>query len=103
MEEVEIIHQECRTYPRLFVRALLDDVNLYGRGQENPPRMSRESTKDVEPFIGCMLEPCSMTLTCVEEIERIHQGHRTFSRLYVRALLDDVNLCGRGRENPPRT
>ncbi|KAL0909376.1 hypothetical protein M5K25_020238 [Dendrobium thyrsiflorum] len=47
-------------------------------------------------------EPCSMTLTCVEEVERIHQGCMTYPRLYVRALLDDVNLCGRGRENPPR-
>ncbi|KAL0927152.1 hypothetical protein M5K25_001312 [Dendrobium thyrsiflorum] len=30
---------EVRTYPRLYVRALLDDVNLCGRGRENPPRM----------------------------------------------------------------
>ncbi|KAL0915858.1 hypothetical protein M5K25_013318 [Dendrobium thyrsiflorum] len=101
-EEVERIHQRRRTLPRLYVRALLDDVNLCGRGRENPPRMSKESTKDVGPFLGCMSEPCSMTLTCVEEVERIHQRCRTFPRLYVRALLDDVNLCGRGRKNPPR-
>ncbi|KAL0927869.1 hypothetical protein M5K25_002087 [Dendrobium thyrsiflorum] len=25
-----------------------------------------------------MSEPCSMTLTCVEEVERIHQGCRTY-------------------------
>ncbi|KAL0920605.1 hypothetical protein M5K25_009750 [Dendrobium thyrsiflorum] len=56
-----------------------------------------EYTKNVGPFLGCMSEPCSMTLTCVEEVERIYQGCRTFPRLYVRALLDDVNLCGRGR------
>ncbi|KAL0917714.1 hypothetical protein M5K25_012797 [Dendrobium thyrsiflorum] len=43
-----------------------------------------------------MSEPCSMTLTCVEEVGRIHQGCITYPRLYVRALLDDVNLCGRG-------
>ncbi|PKU63137.1 hypothetical protein MA16_Dca019673 [Dendrobium catenatum] len=49
-----------------------------------------------------MSEPCLTTLTCVEEVERIHQGCKTFPRLYVGALLDDVNLCGRGQENPPR-
>ncbi|PKU81276.1 hypothetical protein MA16_Dca015305 [Dendrobium catenatum] len=43
-----------------------------------------------------------MTLTCVEEVERIHQGYKTYPRLCARALVDDVNLCGRGRENPPR-
>ncbi|KAL0906325.1 hypothetical protein M5K25_024809 [Dendrobium thyrsiflorum] len=47
-----------------------------------------------------MSESCSMTLTCVEEVDRIHQGCRTYPRLCVRALLNDVNLCGRGRENP---
>ncbi|KAL0926646.1 hypothetical protein M5K25_002884 [Dendrobium thyrsiflorum] len=60
-----------------------------------------EYTKNVGHFLGCMSEPCSMTLTCVEEVERIHQGCRTFPRLYVRALLDDVNLCGRGRIESP--
>ncbi|KAL0927469.1 hypothetical protein M5K25_001640 [Dendrobium thyrsiflorum] len=117
VEEVERIHQGCRTFPRLYAIvllddvnlcgrgrenplriALLDDVNLCGRGRENPSRMSRESTKDVGPFLGCMSEPCSMTLTYVEEVERIHQGCRTFPRL---ALLDDVNLCGRGRIESP--
>ncbi|PKU59299.1 hypothetical protein MA16_Dca025466 [Dendrobium catenatum] len=43
-----------------------------------------------------------MTLTCVEEVGRIHQGCKTYPRLYVGALLDDVNLCGRGRENSLR-
>ncbi|KAL0918720.1 hypothetical protein M5K25_010744 [Dendrobium thyrsiflorum] len=92
VEEVERIHQGCRTFPRLYVRALLDevnlcgrgrenpprmlsvrslldDVNLCGRGRENPPRMSRESTKDVGPIRGCLSEPCSMMLTCMEEVE----------------------------------
>ncbi|KAI0514050.1 hypothetical protein KFK09_010084 [Dendrobium nobile] len=49
-----------------------------------------------------MPEPCSTTLTCLEEVGRIHQGCETFPRLYAGALLDDVNLSGRGRENPPR-
>ncbi|KAL0906547.1 hypothetical protein M5K25_025049 [Dendrobium thyrsiflorum] len=88
VEEVEIIHQGCRTYLRLFVRALLDD------------KRSGESIKDVGPIRGYMSELCSMTLTYVEEVERIHQGCRTYPRLYVRVLLDDVNLCGRGREIP---
>ncbi|PKU87608.1 hypothetical protein MA16_Dca009780 [Dendrobium catenatum] len=43
-----------------------------------------------------------MTLTCVEEVGRIHQGCKTYPRLYVRAMFNDANLCGRGRENPPR-
>ncbi|KAL0920303.1 hypothetical protein M5K25_009428 [Dendrobium thyrsiflorum] len=98
MKEVERIHQGCRTFPRLYVRAPLDSVNLCGRGRENPPRKLKESIKDVGPIRGCMSEPCSMTLTCMEEVERIHQGCRTYPRLYVRALLDDVNLCGRGRD-----
>ncbi|KAL0921551.1 hypothetical protein M5K25_008634 [Dendrobium thyrsiflorum] len=50
-----------------------------------------------------------MTLTCVEEVEIIHQGCKTYPRLYVRALfdddnlalLDDVNLYGRGRIESP--
>ncbi|KAL0920197.1 hypothetical protein M5K25_009317 [Dendrobium thyrsiflorum] len=63
---------------------------------------SRESIKDVGPIRGCMSELCSITLTCVEEVERINQGCRTYPRLFVRALLDDVNLCEKGRENPPR-
>ncbi|PKU72859.1 Homeobox-leucine zipper protein HOX3 [Dendrobium catenatum] len=49
-----------------------------------------------------MPEPCSTMLTCVEEVVRIHQGCETFLRLYARALLDGVNLYGRGQENPPR-
>ncbi|KAL0916464.1 hypothetical protein M5K25_013981 [Dendrobium thyrsiflorum] len=48
IEEVERIHQGCRTFPRLY--------------------RLRESTKDVGPFRGYMSEPCSMTLTCVEEV-----------------------------------
>ncbi|KAL0908029.1 hypothetical protein M5K25_022493 [Dendrobium thyrsiflorum] len=54
-----------------------------------------ESTKDVGPIRGCMSEFCSIMLTCVEEVEKTHQGCRTYPRLFVRALLDDINLCGR--------
>ncbi|KAL0916316.1 hypothetical protein M5K25_013817 [Dendrobium thyrsiflorum] len=36
---VERIHQGCRNYPRLHVKVSLNDINLYGKGRENPPRM----------------------------------------------------------------
>ncbi|KAL0926917.1 hypothetical protein M5K25_003171 [Dendrobium thyrsiflorum] len=42
-----------------------------------------------------------MTLTCVEEVERILQGCMSYLRLYVRVLLDDVNMYGRGRIKLP--
>ncbi|PKU76350.1 hypothetical protein MA16_Dca022781 [Dendrobium catenatum] len=67
MEEIEIIHQGCMTFPRLYVRA-------FARRRQPVWKRSGESTKDVRPFRGYMSEP----------------------------LLDDVNQCGRGRENPPR-
>ncbi|KAI0519840.1 hypothetical protein KFK09_007301 [Dendrobium nobile] len=94
VEEAKRIHQGYKTFSRLYVRALFDDVNLHERGQDNPPRMRDLSEVVCQSF-------CLMTLTCVEEVKRILQGCETFFRLYVRALLDDVNLYGRGRENPP--
>ncbi|KAI0510919.1 hypothetical protein KFK09_011530 [Dendrobium nobile] len=62
MEEVERIHQECETNSRLYAGVFLDDINLYGRGQENPLRMRDLSEIVCRSFFSTML-------TCVEEVE----------------------------------